>query len=129
MLGVIVFLGCSPLIAARELGIPFERIDWIQLLTGWVFGRNNVGVGIAMAVLLGYHNITYFLAPSLSAGLLISYTLQVLWERSWVDGSKREDNTPIVPLYSSTLARLIGLFTAAVALSFYGGGSYRLTDG
>ena len=57
-----------------------------------------------------------FFGASLSAGLLINYALpgpmgEVMG--GWL--LKREDNTPIVTgLTASTLARLIGLFTAAV---------------
>ena len=65
-----------------------------------------------------------FFGASLSAGLLINYALpgpmgEVMG--GWL--LKREDNTPIViGLTASTLARLIGLFTAAMGLSFCGGG-------
>ena len=63
-----------------------------------------------------YHSITYILWCQLLAGLLINYALPALMGEvmgGWL--LKREDNTPIVTgLTASTLARLIGLFTAAI---------------
>jgi uncharacterized protein (TIRG00374 family) len=119
MVGVIVFLGLlSYNLQQENWSIPFESIDWILLLTGWGFMVGTMWIlGLRWRALLADTTASRtFFGASLSAGLLINYALpgpmgEIMG--GWL--LKREDNTPIVTgLTASTLARLIGLFTAAI---------------
>ena len=119
MIGVIIFLGLlSYHLQQENWRLPFDTIDWPLLLLGWGFMVGTMWVlGFRWRVLLKDTTASRtFFGASLSAGLLINYALpgpmgEIMG--GWL--LKREDNTPIVTgLTASTLARLIGLFTAAI---------------
>ena len=119
MVGVMVFLGLLSYNLQREnWSVPLERINWPLLFLGWGFMVGTMWIlGLRWRVLISNTNASRsFFGASLSAGLLINYALpgpmgEIMG--GWL--LKREDNTPIVTgLTASTLARLIGLFTAAI---------------
>lgn len=119
MLGVMLFLGLLSINLQEESwSIPLEHIDWFLLLLGWCFMVGTMWIlGLRWRVLLPKTKASrWFFGASLSAGLLINYALpgpMGEFMGGWL--LKREDNTPIVEgLTASTLARLLGLFTAAV---------------
>ena len=98
--------------------ITLEDVNWGLLISGWFFMVATMWIlGLRWRVLLQHTTASRaFFGASLSAGLLINYALpgpmgEVMG--GWL--LKREDNTPIVEgLTASTLARLLGLFVAAV---------------
>lgn len=119
MLGICIALGIlSYSLQQENWSIPIQSIDWSLLLLGWVFMVGTMWIlGLRWRVLLS--NTTAprsFFGASLSAGLLINYALpgpmgEIMG--GWL--LKREDGTDIiVGLTASALARLLGLFTAAV---------------
>lgn len=119
MIVVIVFLGLLGYHLQQEnWTVPLASIDWVLLFIGWSFMVGTMWVlGLRWRALLTDTTASRtFFGASLSAGLLINYALpgpmgEIMG--GWL--LKREDNTPIITgLTASTLARLIGLFTAAI---------------
>lgn len=119
MLAVIIFLGLlSYNLQNENWTVPVDTIDWPLLLLGWGFMVGTMWIlGLRWRVLLSETTASRsFFGASLSAGLLINYALpgpmgEIMG--GWL--LKREDNTAIITgLTASTLARLIGLFTAAI---------------
>lgn len=119
MLAVLLFLGLlSYNLQNENWSVPLDTIDWPLLFLGWGFMVGTMWIlGLRWRVLLSDTTASRsFFGASLSAGLLINYALpgpmgEIMG--GWL--LKREDNTPIITgLTASTLARLIGLFTAAI---------------
>ena len=119
MLAVLVFLGLlSYNLQHENWTVPLDTIDWPLLFVGWGFMVGTMWIlGLRWRVLLSDTTASRsFFGASLSAGLLINYALpgpmgEIMG--GWL--LKREDGTPIITgLTASTLARLIGLFTAAI---------------
>lgn len=119
MLAVLLFLGLlSYNLQNENWTVPLDTIDWPLLFFGWGFMVGTMWIlGLRWRVLLSDTTAPRsFFGASLSAGLLINYALpgpmgEIMG--GWL--LKREDNTPIITgLTASTLARLIGLFTAAI---------------
>ncbi len=119
MVGVVLFLGLlSHNLRQESWNVPLSSINWPLLCVGWGFMVGTMWIlGLRWRVLLKDTTASRsFFGASLSAGLLINYALPGPMGElmgGWL--LKREDNTPIVTgLTASTLARLIGLFTAAI---------------
>ena len=117
MTGIIVLLGLLSYNLQR--GVEYFVREYQVLLYCFSDGDSwwvPCGFGIAMAESTSQHTgtLAHFLGRVCPAGLLINYALpgpmgEIMG--GWL--LKREDNTPIVAgLTASTLARLIGLFTA-----------------
>jgi uncharacterized protein (TIRG00374 family) len=119
ILGVLVFLLLlSHNLTQERWTFSMEKLDWPMLLGGWCCMLATMWVlGLRWRVLLRNTSVSRsFFGATLSAGLLINYALpgpMGEFMGGWL--LKREDNTPIVEgLTASTLARLMGLFTAAI---------------
>jgi len=117
--GVLVFLLLlSHNLTQESWTFSMENLNWSMLLLGWgCMVATMLILGLRWRILLKNTTVSrLFFGATLSAGLLINYALpgpmgEIMG--GWL--LKREDNTPIVEgLTASTLARLIGLFTAAI---------------
>lgn len=117
--GVLVLLVLlSHNLSQESWTFSIENLNWPMLLIGWGCMVATMWIlGLRWRVLLKNTTVSrLFFGATLSAGLLINYALpgpmgEIMG--GWL--LKREDNTPIVEgLTASTLARLIGLFTAAI---------------
>ena len=119
IVGVLVFLLLlSHNLTQERWTFSMEKLDWPMLLGGWCCMVATMWIlGLRWRVLLRNTTVSRsFFGATLSAGLLINYALpgpMGEFMGGWL--LKREDNTPIVEgLTASTLARLMGLFTAAI---------------
>ena len=118
ILGVVVLLTVLSINLQEEnWTLPLNHVNWPLLLVGWCFMIGTMWIlGLRWRILLPNTRAPRsFFGAALSAGLLINYALPGPMGElmgGWL--LKREDNTPIVEgLTASTLARLLGLFTAA----------------